>query len=157
MFWVLIFVFAAIVLTRLLDTTGGFEPVDTARVVSEIDDGTVKSAKVIGGEAQEIQLTLKNDESISAQYVEGQGLELVNQLQEQQESGSLTEGYDVEAPQASVFWSLLGALLPFLLLVPHALAAAGLPAQKHVQGEFSFATGPVPAFVQQREVERLRE
>ena len=103
MFWVLIFVFAAIVLTRLLDTTGGFEPVDTARVVSEIDDGTVKSAKVIGGEAQEIQLTLKNDERISAQYVEGQGLELVNQLQEQQDSGSLTEGYDVEVPQASVF------------------------------------------------------
>jgi cell division protease FtsH len=109
LFWVLMFLLAAIVLTRLLDTTGGFEPVDTGRVVTEIDDGNAKSAKIIGGEAQEIQLTLKNDDRISAQYVEGQGLELVNQLQEQEDSGSLTEGYDVEVPQASVLWSLLGA------------------------------------------------
>jgi cell division protease FtsH len=116
LFWVLMFLFAAIVLTRLLDTTGGFEPVDTAEVVSHINDGNVKSAKVIGGEAQEIQLTLKNDERISAQYLEGQGIGLVNQLQEQQESGTLPEGYDVEVPQASVLWSLLGALLPFILL-----------------------------------------
>lgn len=41
--------------------------------------------------------------------------------------------------------------LAFLLLLPAAVAAE-LPAQKHAQGEFSFATGPVPAFVQPHEV-----
>ncbi|MGH8840170.1 MAG: ATP-dependent zinc metalloprotease FtsH, partial [Jiangellaceae bacterium] len=116
LFWVLMFVFAAIVLTRMLDSSGGFERVDTARVVSEIDAGNVKSAKIIGGETQEIQLTLENDDRISAQYVEGQGIELQHDLQEQQDAGTLTEGYDVEVPQASVLWSLLGALLPFILL-----------------------------------------
>ena len=90
LFWVLIFVFAAIVLTRMLDSSGGFERVDTARVVTEIDSGNVKSAKIIGGETQEIQLTLKNDDRISAQYVEGQGIELQHDLQEQQDAGTLT-------------------------------------------------------------------
>ena len=75
LFWVLIFVFAAIVLTRMLDSSGGFERVDTSQVVSEIDAGNVKSAKIVGGKTQKIQLTLKTDDLISAQYVKGQGIE----------------------------------------------------------------------------------
>jgi cell division protease FtsH len=114
--WFLIFVLVAIVLSNVLDSSAGVEKVDTARVVTEIDSGNVKSAKIIGGEAQEIQLTLKDDTSISAQYVEGQGLELVNDLQEQQEAGNLPDGYDVEVPQPSLLLSILGTLLPFIIL-----------------------------------------
>ncbi|HEU0042275.1 MAG TPA: ATP-dependent zinc metalloprotease FtsH, partial [Jiangellaceae bacterium] len=114
--WFLIFVLVAIVLSNVLDSSAGVEKVDTARVVTEIDNGNVKSAKIIGGEAQEIQLTLEDDTRISAQYVEGQGLELVNDLQEQQQAGNLPDGYDVEVPQPSLLLSILGTLLPFIIL-----------------------------------------
>ena len=114
--WFLIFVIAAIVLSNVLDSTNGVEKVDTARIVTEINDKNVKSAKIIDGEAQEVQLTLKNDDRLSAQFVSGQGLDLVNELQDQQESGDLPDGYDVERPQPSLLWSVLGTLLPFLIL-----------------------------------------
>jgi cell division protease FtsH len=114
--WFLMFVLAAILLSNFLDGSAGVEKVDTARVISEIEDGNVKSAKVTGGETQEVELTLKNDDQIIAQYIEGQGVEIVNELREQYEAGDLPDGYDVEVPQPSLLWSILGTLLPFLIL-----------------------------------------
>ncbi len=115
--WFVIFMFAAILIVRMLDSGEEFERVDTARAVQEIEDGNVQEAKLIGGESQEIELTLKDGDQISAQYVEGQGLELQHMLQEQVVEDTLPGGYDVEISQPNFFVSILGAFLPFLLLI----------------------------------------
>ncbi|HEX6233952.1 MAG TPA: ATP-dependent zinc metalloprotease FtsH [Jiangellaceae bacterium] len=115
--WFVIFVFAAILITRMLDSGEEFERVDTARVVQEIDSGNVQEAKLFGGDRQEIELILKDGEQISAQYVEGQGIELQHMLQEQVEAEALPDGYDVEIAQPNFLVSILGAFLPFLLLI----------------------------------------
>ncbi len=114
--WLLMFVLAAVVLSTVLDGSGGDEEVDTAQIVSEIESGDVQSAKIIGGDTKEIELTLSDDSTMKSQYVEGQGLQLKDALQEQYENGAIQDGYDVEVPQPSMLWSVLGTLLPFLIL-----------------------------------------
>ena len=114
--WLFVMLLAVFLLSRVLDSGETFEEVDTARVVAEINEENVQSAKIYGGDAREIELTLKDGEQITAQYVEDQGIELVNQLQEQAAAGDLPDGYDVEITQPSVLWGILGAFLPFLLL-----------------------------------------
>ncbi|HEX5995890.1 MAG TPA: ATP-dependent zinc metalloprotease FtsH [Jiangellales bacterium] len=115
--WFVIFAFAAILIVRMLDSGEEFERVDTATVVEEINSGNVQEAKLIGGESQLIELTLKDESQISAQYVEGQGIELQHMLQEQVDAGTMPGGYDVEIAQPNLLVSILGAFLPFLLLI----------------------------------------
>ncbi|SDT71662.1 ATP-dependent zinc metalloprotease FtsH [Jiangella sp. DSM 45060] len=117
--WLLVFVLAAVVLSSVLDRAGGAEKVDTARIVSEIEAGNVQSAKITGGETQEIELTLADSDNtkIVSQYVEGQGLQLQESLQRlHDEDGTKLESYNVEVPQPSILWGILGTLLPFLIL-----------------------------------------
>lgn len=114
--WFLIFVLAALALSSFFNGSNGVEEVDTARVVAEIEDGNVQSAKVIGGEQQKIELTLKDDSQISAQYALAQEERITEALDRQFENGELPDGYDVEVPQPSVWLSILGTLLPFLIL-----------------------------------------
>jgi len=115
--WFVILAFVALLVTRLLDSGEEFEQVDTAQVVAELEAENVQQAKVIGGDAHRIELTLKDGDKIASQYVEGQGIELQHTLQEQAASGALPDGYDVEIAQPSMLWSVLGAFLPFLLLI----------------------------------------
>ncbi|PSL08292.1 membrane protease FtsH catalytic subunit [Haloactinopolyspora alba] len=114
--WLLVFVLAAVVLSSVLDGSNDVEEVDTAQVVSEVEAGNVTGAKITGGDTQEIELTLRDDTRMKAQYVDGQGIQLKDALQEQYQAGNLPDGYDVEVPQPSLLWGILGTLLPFLIL-----------------------------------------
>ncbi|NED99392.1 ATP-dependent zinc metalloprotease FtsH [Phytoactinopolyspora halotolerans] len=115
--WFAMFVLVAIVLNSFLSSGDGPEEVDTVRVVDEIQAGNVKSAEITGGDVQRIELTLNNDEELWAYYVEDQGLDLVNQLQQQHEDGTLADGYNVDIPQSNPWMAILGTVLPLLLLV----------------------------------------
>src|SRR5690625_1690764 len=114
--WLLVIVLMTVVITQVLDSSRGAEEVDTAEAISELEQGNVTSAKVTGGETQLLELTLDDERQISAQYISEQGGQIVQTLQEQTDSGTIPDGYDVEVPQSSVIWGLLGALLPFILL-----------------------------------------
>ncbi|HLR96208.1 MAG TPA: ATP-dependent zinc metalloprotease FtsH [Jiangellaceae bacterium] len=114
--WLLVIVLMTVVITQVLDSSRGAEEVDTAEAISELEQGNVTSAKVTGGETQLLELTLDDERQISAQYISEQGGQIVQTLQEQTDSGAIPDGYDVEVPQSSVIWGLLGALLPFILL-----------------------------------------
>ncbi|NED95999.1 ATP-dependent metallopeptidase FtsH/Yme1/Tma family protein [Phytoactinopolyspora alkaliphila] len=115
--WFVMFVFVALMLNSFLSSGDDPEQVDTAQAIQEIDDGNVKSALITGGDVQRIELTLNNDDEIWAYYVEGQGLDLQNELQRQNEAGNLAEGYDVDIPQSNPWMAVLGTVLPLLLLV----------------------------------------
>ncbi len=114
--WIALALLGVVIATQVIGGRGGFEQVDTSRAIAEIDAANVKSAKIITGDQQELQLTLKDGDQIRASYVDGQQTDIGAQLQRQADDGALPEGYDVEVPTPSVWSTLLGALLPFLLL-----------------------------------------
>ena len=114
--WIALALLGVVIATQVIGGRGGFEQVDTSRAIAEIDAANVKSAKIITGDQQELQLTLKDGDQIRASYVDGQQTDIGAQLQRQADDGALPEGYDVEVPTPSVWSTILGALLPFLLL-----------------------------------------
>jgi len=114
--WMALALLGFLLATQLLGSGGGFERVDTSTALQEIADGNVKSAKIITGEQQDLQLTLKDDSRIAASYVTGQQVEIADQLQRQADDGTLPEGFDVQVPRPNMLLTILGALLPFLLL-----------------------------------------
>ncbi|WP_129667002.1 ATP-dependent zinc metalloprotease FtsH [Phytoactinopolyspora endophytica] len=115
--WFAMFVLVAVMLNSFLSGGDDPEEVDTVRVVDEIEAGNVKSAEITGGDVQRVELTLNNDEELWAYYVEDQGLDLVNELQQQHVDGALADGYNVDIPQSNPWMAILGTVLPLLLLV----------------------------------------
>src|SRR5690625_605786 len=114
--WLLVVILAVVVLQYLFDSSQCVEEVDTVRVINEIEDGNIKSAVVSGDDQQADELTLKDDRVIASQYDDGQEIEIVSALQELDASGDLENGYNVEVPQPSLLWSVLGTLIPFIIL-----------------------------------------
>ncbi len=116
LFWLALALLGFVIATQVIGSSGGFERVDTSTAIAAIQGGDVSSAKVITGDQQELQLTLKNGDRIRAAYIDGQQADIGEELQTQADNGTLPEGYDVEVPRPSVILTILGALLPFLLL-----------------------------------------
>jgi cell division protease FtsH len=114
--WLILALLGFLVASQFIGQRGGFERVDTSTAIAAIQAAEVKSAKIITGEQQELQLTLKNGDRWQASYVDGQQVEIGEELQRQADDGTLPEGYDVEVPRPNMLLTILGALLPFLLL-----------------------------------------
>ncbi|MFD0898825.1 ATP-dependent zinc metalloprotease FtsH [Actinomadura sediminis] len=114
--WILLFGLLVALVMWGVNPGRSYEKVDTSKVVQEIAQGKVKSAKIIDKD-QRIEITLKSGEQQQASWVSGQGLELQNELQKQAGAGNLPGGYDIEVPQQSMFVSLLFSLLPIVIIV----------------------------------------
>ncbi|QXJ23482.1 ATP-dependent zinc metalloprotease FtsH [Actinomadura graeca] len=93
-----------------------YEKTDTSKVVQEIAEGKVKSAKIIDKD-QRIEVTLNDKTHQQASWVDGQGVQLQQQLQRQADAGKLPGGYNVEVPKQSFFLNLLFSLLPIVVIV----------------------------------------
>ncbi|NDU76346.1 ATP-dependent zinc metalloprotease FtsH [Actinomadura sp. DSM 109109] len=114
--WILLFGLLVALVMWGVNPGRSFEKVDTSKVVQEINAGQVKSAKIIDKD-QRIELTLTNGKQQQASWVEGQGLQLQNQLQNQANAGKLPGGYNVDVPKQSFFLNLLFSLLPIVVIV----------------------------------------
>ena len=114
--WLVLVVLGFVVVSNLLSAGAGFERVDSSQMFDALDEGNIRSAKVIGSDQHEVQLTLDDGERIQAQYVDGQGPEIIERLRTLESEGQLDEGFDVDNPQPSVWSSLLFTLIPFILL-----------------------------------------
>jgi cell division protease FtsH len=110
-FWIIVVVLAVLVGAQLLSSTGGYQKVDTSRVIQEINNGNVKSATNIGTD-QTIQLVLKNGDKIQSQYVTDNGNYIAQQLR-----GQDGVTYDDQIPQQSVWVGLVVSLLPIAIIV----------------------------------------
>ncbi|HEX3830065.1 MAG TPA: ATP-dependent zinc metalloprotease FtsH [Sporichthyaceae bacterium] len=118
--WIILAVVAVILLSRVLDAANGYKKVDTATVVEAIEHNQVDKATLVGGEDMKIRVTLKTgakSEKIQASYIEGQGKDLANMLQQKSDDNSMPGGFDVDNPKQNFFVSLLVTLLPFVLIV----------------------------------------
>jgi cell division protease FtsH len=114
--WILLFGLLVALVMWGVNPGRSFEKVDTSKVVSEINAGQVKSAKIVDKD-QRIELTLNNGKQQQASWVDGQGLQLQQQLQKQADAKQLSGGYNVDVPKQSVFMSLLFSLLPIVVIV----------------------------------------
>ncbi|MDL4813799.1 ATP-dependent zinc metalloprotease FtsH [Actinomadura opuntiae] len=114
--WILLFGLLVALVMWGVNPGRSFEKTDTSKVVQEIAAGQVKSAKIVDKD-QRIEVTLKNGKQQQASWVDGQGLQLQNQLQKQADAGKLPGGYNVDVPKQSFFLNLLFSLLPIVVIV----------------------------------------
>ncbi|MBO2451558.1 ATP-dependent zinc metalloprotease FtsH [Actinomadura barringtoniae] len=114
--WILLFGLLVALVMWGVNPGRSYEKTDTSTVVQEIAKGEVKSAKIIDKD-QRIEVTLQNGKQQQASWVDGQGLQLQNQLQQQANAGKLPGGYNVEVPKQSFFLNLLFSLLPIVVIV----------------------------------------
>jgi cell division protease FtsH len=113
--WIILGSIVVLTVLQFVSSSGGYEDVDTSEMVQRIESGDVRSITFVDGD-QVVEATLDSGDKISAQWVSGQGVRLVELAQREQASGGLTS-YDVEVPQPNPIVSLLVSLLPFVLIV----------------------------------------
>ncbi|QTX05572.1 ATP-dependent zinc metalloprotease FtsH [Agromyces archimandritae] len=99
-----------------LITASGFREVTTQQGLEFLKDGKVEAAKIVDGENR-VDLTLtKADEEFGEQvqfyYVTPRGDDVIAAVDE----AAPKEGFDDEVPQPNWFTSMLGILLPLLLI-----------------------------------------
>ncbi|MDI2127988.1 ATP-dependent zinc metalloprotease FtsH [Yinghuangia seranimata] len=128
--WVVLAVLAVFVLMQLVGSSSGYKGVDTSQVISAIDKQQVQSAKIIGGNDQAVELSLKKDPATGKQIkIDGsskikssylndqQGATIADKLTNAAAQGQIPDGYTVKIGKQSALVSILFSLLPFALIV----------------------------------------
>jgi cell division protease FtsH len=105
---------AVVWIASTLLTGSGFKEISTQQGLSLLSGGTVDSAKIVDGE-QRVDLTLSkadgdNGKQVQFYYVQPRGTEIVEAI------NAADVKFDDEVPQTNFFTSLLGILLPFLII-----------------------------------------
>jgi cell division protease FtsH len=108
-------VLVVVVLFNLANSGSSYTPADTSQVVSLIDNGQVKSAKITD-KNQTIQVTTTSGKQLQADWVSGQGLALQQELQKQYKAGNLKDGYTVTIPSSDSIWSVLLSFIPYIII-----------------------------------------
>jgi cell division protease FtsH len=108
-------VLVVVVLFNLANTGSSYTPADTSQIVSLIDHGQVKSAKITD-KNQTIQVTTNSGKQLQADWVSGQGLVLQQELQKQYNAGKLPQGYTVSIPSSDSIWSVLLSFIPYIII-----------------------------------------
>jgi hypothetical protein len=93
-----------------------YKQANTSRVISMIQAGQVKSAKLIDNQ-QTIQITPLHGQPLEASWVGNQGTVIAGLLQKEVAAGKLPQGYNVQVPKGSSLLALIIGWLPFLLMI----------------------------------------
>ncbi len=115
-FWIALVVLFVLIGSSFLSGIGAPEQVDTSVAISDIQDNKVDTGTITDRD-QVLDLTLNDGTKIRTQYIDGQGVNLQELLQEKADSGNLPGGYNVVVPSESVLVTLLVSLLPVALIV----------------------------------------
>ncbi|MEU8175396.1 ATP-dependent zinc metalloprotease FtsH [Microbispora hainanensis] len=118
--WILGIVLLLLLVTTMFGGGGNYTTADTSTVVQQIQQGNVKSATVVDKD-QRIELTLnrpievskKSTDRIQALWVEGQGVQLTQAL----EQAKPTQGWTVDVAKENFLVSLLVSFLPIIIIV----------------------------------------
>jgi cell division protease FtsH len=115
----LLVLLAVLVITITLgwaNSGGSSTQKDTATIVQLIEQGKVKSAQLTD-KNQTIQVTTTDGSTYQASFIDGQGVQLQQDLQKLFDQGKLKGGYNVVIPKSNTLLSLLlGTFLPYLLI-----------------------------------------
>jgi cell division protease FtsH len=107
---VIIAVVLFIIVLDFANSGSTYQGVDTSRIVSLIEQGQVKSA-LITDKNQTIQITTKSGQNLEASWESDQGIQLVNDLDQQAAKGNLPDGYNVVIPKSNILLDLLPTIV----------------------------------------------
>jgi len=92
------------------------EKVDTWKIVDDIQQGRAKSVTLVDKD-QLINVTLTDGTKVTANYIAGQGTDLIDLLKAEKAAGNIPDGYNVTVPSQSFLVSLLASVLPIILIL----------------------------------------
>ena len=104
-----------IVVIQLSGSSGGFQEIRTATMVTYIDNAKVKDITFVEGD-QEIRATLTDGKKVRAKWLGDQGSRLVEQA-ETAVADKKIKTFDVEVPKQSALTTILFTFGPIILLV----------------------------------------
>jgi cell division protease FtsH len=110
--WIVVGVILAI---QFLAPNGTYNQVDTSTMSHYIADGQVKTVTFVDRD-QTIQAELNDGRKISSSWVAGQQRDLVKSAQKGVDNGSI-QNYNVKVAKPSLLGTILGAILPFVIIV----------------------------------------
>ncbi|AMM19582.1 cell division protein FtsH [Frondihabitans sp. PAMC 28766] len=94
---------------------GGATQISTQQGLSDLSGGKVASAQIYSNE-QRVDLTLNNKTTAQFYYSTPRGAEVVKAVSDAKLAGGTTGGYNDIVTQANPIWSILGLLLPFIVI-----------------------------------------
>ncbi len=115
--WVILFGIVVLIVLDVVSSRNDPDEVDTSTLIEKIEAGEVKEITFIDGE-QQIEAVLEDgDKLIAAQWLTDQQTDILNLVEKQVAAGNIEDSYDVEVPQPSLLWSILGTFLPIILIL----------------------------------------
>ena len=114
--WIVLAVMALLIGSNTITGSASTEKVDTWKIVDDIQQGRAKSVTLVDKD-QFINVTLTDDTKLTANYISGQGTDLVDLLKSEKAKGNLPDGYNVVVPKQSFLVSLLASVLPIILIL----------------------------------------
>jgi cell division protease FtsH len=115
-FWITMSALLVLLATNVIAGMSGPTAITTSEAYAAINAGKVKQAVIVDPD-QSITLTLTDGTKQRAEFLQDQGLPLVELLQEKADSGAIADGYNVEVPQDSLLVTMLMTFLPTLLIL----------------------------------------
>ncbi len=114
--WITLAALTVLLATNVIAGMSGPKLITTSQAFADINSGKVQSAIVIDTD-QSLTLTLADGTRERAEFAQAQGIALTDLLQKRAADGTLKHGYDVQVPQGNYFITLLGSILPFILMM----------------------------------------
>ncbi|CAB4332979.1 unannotated protein [freshwater metagenome] len=114
--WIVLAVMALLIGTNTISGSSAASKVDTWKIVDDIQQGRAKSVTLVDND-QLINITLTDDTKETANYIAGQGTDLIDLLKSEKAKGNLPDGYNVVVPKQSFIVSLLASVLPIILIL----------------------------------------
>ena len=119
--WIVVAVVGVLLALQYLAPDGGYDEVETSELSTYIAEGQVKDITFIDGD-QQIKATLDDDvdrtggNKVTAYWVDGQQVGIIEAVDQQVREGAI-EKSNSENPQPSLIGTILGAVLPFALII----------------------------------------
>lgn len=114
--WILLAVMALLIGSNAATAGSAVEKVDTWKIVDDIQQGRAKSVTLVDKD-QLINVTLTDGTKVTANYIAGQGTDLIDLLKAEKAAGNIPDGYNVTVPSQSFLVSLLASVLPIILIL----------------------------------------
>ena len=114
--WILLAVMALLIGSNAATGSSASEKVDTWKIVDDIQQGRAKSVTLVDKD-QLINVTLTDGTKVTANYISGQGTDLINLLKAEKAAGNIPDGYNVTVPSQSFLVSMLASVLPIILIL----------------------------------------
>ncbi len=114
--WILFAVMALLIGSNAATGRSASEKVDTWKIVDDIQQGRAKSVTLVDKD-QLINVTLTDGTKVTANYIAGQGTDLIDLLKAEKAAGNIPDGYNVTVPSQSFLVSLLASVLPIILIL----------------------------------------